>query len=106
MSILELAATLCGEPWYLTPQQVGKLTMVQVQEVYFRHRDKNGAIRRDPDRIADPKSPRQEFIDRWARWGLSRERAAELWVEKGRKDKEAKAAKKAARKEKANGRKR
>lgn len=86
-----MAAILAGEPWCLTPAEIGKLTFVQAQELYFRARDKNGHIRRDPDKIPKGKTPREEFVSHWLRWGVSRERAVELWREKRKAAKEKKA---------------
>lgn len=87
-----MAATLAGEPWCFTPEQIGTLTLAQVNHLYFRHRDKEGQIRRDPDKIGTVQTPREEFVARWQRWGLSRERAEEKWREA---QKEARARRKA-----------
>lgn len=77
-----MAAILSGEPWCLTPAEIGKLTLVQVQELFFRPRDKSGNIRRDPDKIGVTLDPREDFIRVWRKWGLTRERAGDLWRDK------------------------
>jgi len=82
-----VAAIRSGELWCLTPAEIGRLTLAQVQYLFFRRRDKQGNIRRDPDKIPKDVDPRKEFIDKWRRWGLSRERAEERWREKRREEK-------------------
>lgn len=81
-----MAAILGGEPWCFTPEQIGKLTLVQISEIYFRRRDKNGNITRDPDKVGQALSPRAAFVKEWRKWGLSKERALELWVQKRREE--------------------
>lgn len=89
MSICEVAAILSGEPWCYTPVEIGKLTLPQVQYLLFRRRDKAGNIRRDPDKL-ETSDPRKDFIAHWRRWGLTKERAAELWRERQRKENKSK----------------
>lgn len=91
MSIAEIAAHLVGEPWCLTPTEIGRLTIGQVSCLYFAPRDKDGVLKIEDATQPRPLSPKEAFVRRWRKWGLSRERALEMWEEQRPKRKEAKA---------------
>lgn len=59
---------------------MGRLTFYQIRRVILRPRDKDWNIERDP-RAGRWPDPREDFIERWMRWGLSRRRAERKWLE-------------------------
>lgn len=78
LKLADLCAILAGEPYYLSLDQIAKLTPYQVQEVYFHERDDKGSLKLDEGKQA---SPRQMFFARKRRFGLPDWRIAELWAE-------------------------
>jgi hypothetical protein len=70
---------LCGEPWYYTPAEAGKLTLYQVNKVIFAERDDKGNV------VVRPKSATSSDEEVFMRTGVRRLvprwRARELWQE-------------------------
>ncbi len=49
-----MLANLVGEPWCLTPDEIGRLTDRQILELYYHRRDpKTGAVEEEPYRPAE-----------------------------------------------------
>jgi hypothetical protein len=68
---------LCGEPWYYTPAEAGRLTYYQVGRILYAERDDKGQVVIRPR--ADPLTDEERFKRVWLRRGVPRWRAEELW---------------------------
>lgn len=83
LSLATLAARLADEPFGLTLEQIGKLTLWQVNHVYFHPRDREGKL------VVVPSAgvPYEElFWDIWRARGLPDWRIEQKWQEHQRQE--------------------
>ncbi|MGE3804151.1 MAG: hypothetical protein AB7K24_05715 [Gemmataceae bacterium] len=74
-----LCAVLANEPYRLTLEQIGKLTLYQVGQIYFPPRDRAGRLILPARRGV---AYRELFFDVWRRRGLPEWRIVRKWQER------------------------
>lgn len=65
------------EPFQLSLEQVGRLTLWQVNNLYFRPRDSRGRLRKPPGK--PPESWEDTVKEIWRRAGLDEVRIRQKW---------------------------
>lgn len=66
---------LAGEPWCMTPEQIGRLDPRVVQQLYFHPRKKDGSL----DLPGESLSEEEFFLSICRSRGYSQEEAAAKW---------------------------